>query len=45
LNNSCAAVPRHREIDNYLCKKICRELGIQTPDGYSGDTDPRFRRY
>jgi len=25
------SVPRHREIDDFLCKKICRDLQIPTP--------------
>lgn len=24
-------VPRHREIDDNLCRKICRDLGIPKP--------------
>ena len=27
-NNQTSAVPRHRELNDYLCKKICRDLGI-----------------
>jgi mRNA interferase HicA len=27
-NNKMSAIPRHREIDNFLCKKICKDLGI-----------------
>lgn len=26
-----SAVPRHSEIDNYLARKICRDLGIPEP--------------
>jgi len=26
-------VPRHREIDFRLVRKICRDLGIDTPTG------------
>ena len=26
-----AAVPRHREIVDFLAKKICREMGIPAP--------------
>jgi len=25
------SVPRHREIDDFLCKKICRDLQIPAP--------------
>ncbi|HET6880198.1 MAG TPA: type II toxin-antitoxin system HicA family toxin, partial [Pirellulales bacterium] len=31
INNQTSAVPRHREINDYLCRKICRDLGIQEP--------------
>ena len=27
-NNRTSAVPRHREINDYLAKKICRDLEI-----------------
>ncbi len=27
-NNQVTAVPRHREVNNYLVRKICRDLGI-----------------
>jgi len=27
-NNQVTAVPRHREINEYLARKICRDLGI-----------------
>jgi len=26
-----STVPRHREIDDYLCRKICKDLGIPRP--------------
>ena len=26
-----SAVPRHKEIDNRLCKNICKQLGIPQP--------------
>ena len=26
-----STVPRHNEIDEYLCKKICKDLGIEMP--------------
>ena len=30
-NNQTSAVPRHREINNFLAQKICRDLGIPMP--------------
>lgn len=27
-NNRTTAVPRHREINDFLARKICRDLGI-----------------
>ncbi|MEJ7892693.1 MAG: type II toxin-antitoxin system HicA family toxin [Solirubrobacteraceae bacterium] len=30
---SPSVVPRHREIDFRLVRKICRDLGIEPPDG------------
>jgi mRNA interferase HicA len=27
-NSQTSAVPRHREINNHLVRKICRDLGI-----------------
>ncbi len=27
-NRKRSAVPRHKEIDTYLARKICRDLGI-----------------
>jgi mRNA interferase HicA len=27
-NNQVTAVPRHREINEFLARKICRDLGI-----------------
>ena len=26
--NKYSTIPRHTEISNYLCKKICRDLGV-----------------
>jgi len=26
-----STIPRHPEIDNFLAKKICRDLGIEPP--------------
>jgi hypothetical protein len=34
FNDEIGAVPRHKELDNTLCKKICKELGIPKPDKY-----------
>jgi mRNA interferase HicA len=31
VNNQTSAVPRHREINDYLARKICRDLGISEP--------------
>jgi predicted RNA binding protein YcfA (HicA-like mRNA interferase family) len=28
-NNKTSTVPRHNEIENFLAKKICRDLGIR----------------
>ncbi len=28
LNNKVSSVPRHTEINDFLAKKICRDLGI-----------------
>jgi predicted RNA binding protein YcfA (HicA-like mRNA interferase family) len=30
-NNQTSAVPRHPEINEYLARKICRDLGIPEP--------------
>lgn len=30
-NNQVSAVPRHREINDFLSRKICRDLGISDP--------------
>ncbi len=30
-NNQTSAVPRHREINDFLVRKICRDLGIPEP--------------
>ena len=30
-NNQISAVPRHREINDFLVRKICRDLGIAEP--------------
>jgi mRNA interferase HicA len=30
-NNQVSAVPRHREINEFLVRKICRDLGIAEP--------------
>ena len=31
INNQVSAIPRHREINNFLVRKICRDLGIPSP--------------
>lgn len=28
LSSKTSTIPRHSEIDNYLAKKICKDLGI-----------------
>ncbi|MFH1266118.1 MAG: type II toxin-antitoxin system HicA family toxin [Planctomycetota bacterium] len=30
-NNETSAVPRHREINDFLARKICRDLGVPSP--------------
>ena len=30
-NNQVSAVPRHREINGFLARRICRDLGIREP--------------
>ncbi len=30
-SQSCSAVPRHREINDFLVRKICRDLEIPAP--------------
>jgi mRNA interferase HicA len=30
-NNQASAIPRHREINDFLARKICRDLGIGEP--------------
>ena len=30
-NEQTSAVPRHREINGFLARKICRDLGIPQP--------------
>jgi len=31
LTKRISTVPRHNEIDNFLAKKICHDLGIELP--------------
>ncbi|MFH0791667.1 MAG: type II toxin-antitoxin system HicA family toxin [bacterium] len=31
LTKRVSTVPRHNEVDNFLTKKICRDLGINPP--------------
>ncbi len=33
-NEIHSAVPRHKEIDNRLCKNICKQLGILPPSTF-----------
>lgn len=28
-NNSRSSIPRHKEISDNLCKKICKDLGVK----------------
>jgi predicted RNA binding protein YcfA (HicA-like mRNA interferase family) len=30
-DNQTSAIPRHREIDEFLVRKICRDLGVPEP--------------
>ncbi|MDY3555604.1 type II toxin-antitoxin system HicA family toxin [Gemmata sp. JC717] len=30
-NGRVSTVPRHREIDDFLARKICRDLGVPEP--------------
>ena len=30
-NDQTSAVPRHREINDFLARKICRDLGVPEP--------------
>jgi mRNA interferase HicA len=30
-NEQTSAVPRHREVNDFLARKICRDLGIPQP--------------
>ena len=30
-NSQTSAVPRHREINEFLVRKICRDLGVSEP--------------
>jgi mRNA interferase HicA len=32
LTNATSSVPRHRQINDFLARKICRDLGIPGPD-------------
>ena len=31
VNNKVSAVPRHREINDFLARKICRDLDVPEP--------------
>ena len=30
-NNQTSTIPRHREINDFLVRKICRDLGVVAP--------------
>ncbi|MDX1946181.1 MAG: type II toxin-antitoxin system HicA family toxin [Pirellulaceae bacterium] len=30
-NNRTSSIPRHREINDFLARKICRDLGVPEP--------------
>jgi mRNA interferase HicA len=32
LTNTTSSVPRHTQINDFLARKICRDLGIPNPD-------------
>ena len=32
LLNKRSAVPRHREIDEHLARKICKDIGVPPPE-------------
>ena len=32
-NNAVTTVPRHNEIDSYLARAICKQLGVERPAG------------
>ena len=34
LTKRSSTIPRHNEIDNFLAKKICRDLGVKNPSRY-----------
>jgi len=34
LNGNQSTVPRHKEIDNRLCKSICKQLFISNPNKF-----------
>lgn len=31
IEKKVSTIPRHREIDDNLCRKICKDLGIPNP--------------
>lgn len=33
-NKKISSVPRHKEIKNNLCRKICKDLEIPLPDSF-----------
>lgn len=34
ISGNHSAVPRHNEIDNRLCKNICKQLAIEFPNKF-----------
>lgn len=34
LNRKISSVPRHKEIKNNLCRKICKDLEISVPNSF-----------
>lgn len=34
LNRKISSVPRHKEIKNNLCRKICKDLEISAPNSF-----------
>jgi mRNA interferase HicA len=33
-----STVPRHREINDFLCRKICKDLGVAMPGSEQGNS-------
>lgn len=34
-NGKISSIPRHREVKNFVAKKICQDLEIQEPQGFN----------